>query len=117
MFFDIPLFSAFFSSLFLMNPPGFLIDLHRMSDLEVKQSTLGRQGQVAQVTVWGPCWGQGFSLMHGSALSQLIDSGSPTANLRARAPERLPRLRDGVPTPCQWHGGAGMAVGGRRGHL
>ena len=37
----------------------------------------------------------------------------------AGAPEclRIPRLQDVVATPCQWHRGTGMAVGGRRGHL
>ena len=58
-----------------------------------------------------------FEPCTGPALSQLIDSGSPLPTCRPRAPKRLPRLQDGVPTSCQWHGGASMAVGGRRGHL
>ena len=52
-------------------------------------------------------------------LSQLVDSGSPLPTDRARAPDRLPRLQGGVGvhTMCKWQWGAGMAVGGGRGHL
>ena len=36
------------------------------------------------------------------------------ANANLTGSTASPAPQDGVPTQCQWHGGAGMVVGGRR---